>query len=95
MYNVNDVLMAGTRIKNLFSHTDENWHTKHIRPVKNYYSMTRVQDLEPGVDMTINLFLDKIRERFVSTEQPCEMSNYINYCKWVFPDLLTSRSPAD
>lgn len=81
MYNVNDVLMGGIRIKNLFSHQDEIWHMQRIRPVKNHYSMTRVPEFEPGVDMTINLFLEKIRERFVSTGRPCEMSKYISYCK--------------
>lgn len=85
MYNVNDVLMGGNRIKNIFSHQDEQWHAKCVRPVKNIYSLTRVQDFERGVDMTLNLFLDKIRERFVSTGQPCEMSDYVSFCKWVFP----------
>lgn len=90
MYNVNDVLLGGTRIKNIFSHQDENWHAKHVRPVKSLYSMTRVQEFEPGVDMTINLFLDKMRERFILTGRPCEMSDYINYCKWSSPCSLFS-----
>lgn len=84
MYTVNDVLDGRTRIKTIFSHQDEKWHAKFIRPVKGIYSMTRVQEFEPGVDLTINLFLDKVRERFVSTERPCEMSDYINYCKRFF-----------
>ena len=83
MYNVNDVLMEGNCIKNIFSHQDEKWHAKYVRPVKNIYSLTRVQDFEPGVDMTLNLFLDKMRERFISTGQPCEMSDYISFCKCV------------
>ena len=81
MYNVNDSVVSGVRIKNLFSHQDEQWHAKYIRPVKNHYSMTRVLELEPGVDITINLFLEKLRERFVSTGSTCDMSEYINYCK--------------
>ncbi|KAB8271549.1 cytochrome P450 [Aspergillus minisclerotigenes] len=82
MYNVNDSVVSGVRIKNLFSHQDEQWHAKYIRPVKNHYSMTRVQELEPGVDITINLFLEKLRERFVSTGNTCDMSEYTNYFTW-------------
>lgn len=34
-YNVNDSVVSGVRIKNLFSLQDEQWHAKYIRPVKN------------------------------------------------------------
>ncbi|KAB8204990.1 cytochrome P450 [Aspergillus parasiticus] len=54
MYNVNDLVVSGVRTKNLFSHQDEQWHAK-------------VQELEPSVDITINFFLERLRERFVST----------------------------
>ncbi|KAE8320093.1 cytochrome P450 [Aspergillus transmontanensis] len=67
MYNVNDSVVSGVRTKNLFSHQDEQWHAKYIRPVKNHYSMAKVQELEPSVDITINFFLE---------------SQYINYFTW-------------
>ncbi|KAK6828682.1 hypothetical protein RU639_003538 [Aspergillus parasiticus] len=82
MYNVNDSVVSGVRTKNLFSHQDEQWHAKYIRPVKNHYSMTKVQELEPSVDITINFFLERLRERFVSTGNTCDMSQYINYFTW-------------
>ncbi|KAE8393372.1 hypothetical protein ETB97_003618 [Aspergillus alliaceus] len=82
MYIVNDTLVSGVRVKNLFSFQDEQVHAKYNRPVKNLYSMTRVQDMEPGVDMTINLLLEKLHERFISTGNTCEMSKYINYFAW-------------
>ncbi|KAE8356015.1 cytochrome P450 [Aspergillus coremiiformis] len=82
MYNVNDSIVSGVRLKNIFSHQDEQWHTKYLRPVKNLYSMTQVQEVEPGVDMTIDLFLQKLGERFISTGDTCEMSKYISYFAW-------------
>lgn len=82
MYNVNDVIVSGVRLKNLFSHQDETWHSRFIRPIKGLYSMTKVQDFEPGVDKIINLFTEKMRERFVNSGKPCEMSEYINYFAW-------------
>ncbi|KAE8326684.1 cytochrome P450 [Aspergillus sergii] len=45
MYKVNDSVVSGVRIKNLFSHQDEQWHAK-------------VQELGPSVNITINLFLE-------------------------------------
>ncbi|KAE8337140.1 hypothetical protein BDV24DRAFT_167552 [Aspergillus arachidicola] len=82
MYNVNNSVVSGVRTKNLFSHQDEPWHAKYIQPIKNHYSVTRVQELEPSVNITINLFLEKLREKFVSTGNTCDMSEYINYFTW-------------
>lgn len=84
-------MIGGMRTLNLFSAQDENWHAKYARPSKGIYTMTRVLELEPGVDMTIRLFLDKMRERFVSPGQPCEMSDYVNFCESViiFASLLS------
>ncbi|KAJ5112538.1 benzoate 4-monooxygenase cytochrome P450, partial [Penicillium argentinense] len=56
MYNVNDVVVGGVRLKNLFSNQDEKWHSTYIRPVKNLYSMRKVQDVENNIDIIINLF---------------------------------------
>ncbi|KAJ5670587.1 cytochrome P450 [Penicillium maclennaniae] len=82
MYNVNDVIVSGTRYKNLFSNQDEKWHSTFIRPIKNLYSMSKVQDVEHNVDITIQLFLEKLRERFVRPGKTCEVSEYINFFAW-------------
>lgn len=81
MYSVNDVIVSGKRVSNLFGTTDEKWHATVIRPVKSLYSMTKVQDVEHCVDAVINLYLEKPQERFVSTGKPCDMADYILYCK--------------
>jgi hypothetical protein len=93
MYNVNDAIVSGTRYKNLFSNQDEKWHSTFIRPIKNLYSMSKVQDVEHQVDITIELFLDKLRERFVCPGKPCEMSEYINFCtNFCNPSLLNDTN---
>jgi hypothetical protein len=87
MYNVNDVVVNGVRLKNLFSTQDEKWHSTYIRPIKGLYSMTKVQDMEPGVDVAINMLVDKLRKRFVDKGLPCEMANYLQFCRSSGPYL--------
>lgn len=80
MYNVNDVVVGGVRLSNLFSSQDEKWHSTYIRPIKNMYSLSRVQEVEENVDITLKLLLEKFRARFVDTGKPCEMTDWINFC---------------
>lgn len=83
MYNVNDVVIGGVRLSNLFSSRDEKWHSTFIRPVKNMYSMSRVQEVEDTMDVTIKLLFNKLRTKFVGTGQACEMSDWINFCEYL------------
>lgn len=83
MYNVNDVVVSGVRLSNLFSTQDEKWHSTFVRPVKSLYSMSRVQEVESNMDLTIKLFFEKLRARFISSNQPCEMSDWINFCEYL------------
>ncbi|KAJ5919177.1 hypothetical protein N7466_010120 [Penicillium verhagenii] len=89
MYNVNDVILGGARLKNLFSNQDEKWHSTFIRPVKGLYSMSKVQEMEPGIDITINFFFEKLRERFVRPGKVCEMSEYLNFFAWDVMSQIT------
>ncbi|KAJ5590564.1 cytochrome P450 [Penicillium hetheringtonii] len=82
MYNVNDVMINGVRLSNLFSTQDEKWHSTFIRPVKSLYSMSRVQEVEGNMDITIKLLFDQLRERFVGKGKTCEMSDWINFFAW-------------
>ncbi|KAL2002185.1 hypothetical protein VTN02DRAFT_482 [Thermoascus thermophilus] len=82
MYGVNEAMVAGKRVTNLFATTDEKWHSTFIRPVKSLYSMTKVQDVEHCVDAVINLYLEKLQERFVSPGKACDMADYMVYFAW-------------
>ncbi|KAJ5263386.1 cytochrome P450 [Penicillium angulare] len=87
LYNVNDVLLpGGIRLKNLFSHQDEQWHLTYIRPVKGLYSIAKSQDFEPAMDVTINLFIEKMEERFMKPGKACDIADYISYLAW---DLMS------
>lgn len=92
MYNVNDVVVSGMRLSNLFSSQDEKWHSTFTRPVKSVYSMSRVQEVEDNMDSTVNLFLDKLRERFVRTGKTCEMTDWISFCEYTFLPFSTHIS---
>lgn len=81
MYSVNDSKdPTGIRVRNLFSTRDENYHSTLIRPVRNLYTMTKLQEMEPLIDETINLFCDILMERFAVPGKACEMTDYILYC---------------
>ncbi|KAJ5703005.1 hypothetical protein N7488_010553 [Penicillium malachiteum] len=82
MYNVNDVVVSGMRLSNLFSTQDEKWHSTFVRPINSLYSMSRVQETEHNVDITIELFLEKLRVNFVRTGKPCEISDWCNFFAW-------------
>lgn len=94
MYNVNDAVVGGVRLKNLFSSQDEKWHSTYTRPIKTMYSMSRVQEVEENVDITINLLLEKLRAQFVGTDKSCEMTDWINFCEYFYPRTypLTNRA---
>ncbi|KAL1854997.1 hypothetical protein Plec18170_004409 [Paecilomyces lecythidis] len=83
MYSVNDSMdPMGNRLSNLFGTRDENYHSMLIRPVRNLYTMTKAQEMEPLIDETIVLFCDKLMERFAVTGKACEMTDYILYWSW-------------
>lgn len=80
MYPVNDAMANGKRVRNVFSTTNEHWHSTIIRPVKSLYSVTKLMEVEHGIDATIELFLRKLDERFVSKGRPCDMAEYMVHC---------------
>lgn len=86
MHKVNDVMVNGTRVSNLFSSRDEHWHTTTIRPIKSLYSMSRVIDVEYGVDKSIKAYTNKLQEKFIDGPQPavCDMSDWMLYCETYF-----------
>ena len=81
MVGVSDVLVNGQRVSNLFGARDEDWHDAKVKPIKSLHSMTKVQDFEPNVDSTLNVFLDKLQERFAMGGRPCDIADYLAYCK--------------
>lgn len=83
MHKVNDVKINGMRISNFFSTRDEDWHNMAIRPIKSLYSMSRVTDVEYGVDKSIKAYTKRLQEVFIDGPEPktCEMGDWMLYCE--------------
>ncbi|KAJ9482221.1 hypothetical protein VN97_g11221 [Penicillium thymicola] len=55
---------------------------------------SKVQDVEINMDITIKLFFDKVRARFVHLGKNCEMSDWINFCGQIpLLDYLFDKNP--
>ena len=84
MVSVNDVMIDGQRVSNLFGTRDEEWHDAKLKPIKSLYSMTKVQDFEANVDLAINLFVEKLQDRFIKPGNSCDMADYLGFCtSWI------------
>lgn len=83
MYQVQEsVRPDGTSQPNLFSTTDEKWHTMVMRPVSPYLSSNRsVLGVEKFLDSSISLLLRLLNEKFVDTGRPCDISERLLRCK--------------
>ncbi|KAK2766963.1 hypothetical protein FQN54_006279 [Arachnomyces sp. PD_36] len=84
MHKVNDVVINGVRLSNFFSTRDEHWHATAIKPIKSLYSMSRVTDVEYGVDKSIRAYTKKLQEKFIDGPKPevCDMSDWMLYFAW-------------
>jgi hypothetical protein len=83
MYRPNDVLINGQRLSNVFNTQDEDWHTKYISPIRPFWTMTKVLDMEPLIDETLVKFIDKLGTKFADGENPgkvCPGDEWLGYC---------------
>jgi hypothetical protein len=80
MYRPNDVLMNRERMSNVINTQDEDWHAKYIKPIRGFWSMTKVLDVEPLVDETLVKFTDKLDNRFAKGDEVCMMDDWLGYC---------------
>ena len=66
MYRPNDVLLGKQRISNVFNTQDEEWHKKYIRPIRPFWTMSKVLDYEPLIDETLTKWMTRIGETFAA-----------------------------
>lgn len=92
-YSVNDVVVKGQRLSNMFSTLDENFHTMISRPIKNLYSMTRALDIEPHIDTTIKELIDSLEKRFVKPASTCDIAEWVTFFAWDNMSRLTVGRP--
>lgn len=80
---INDVLINGKRLANVFNTRDLAWHSQQIKPISKFFSMSRLMDIEPLLDVTINMLTSKLDEKFVdgpSKGKVCMMDDWLGWC---------------
>lgn len=80
---INDVLINGKRLANIFNTRDLAWHAQQIKPIFKFFSMSRLMDIEPLLDATINMLTFKLNEKFVdgpSKGKVCMMDDWLGWC---------------
>ncbi|KAF4461115.1 Cytochrome P450 [Fusarium albosuccineum] len=85
MYMVNDVVVNGKRIANIFNARDHAWHAQQLKPISKFFSMSKLMDVEPLMDETINKFVAQLDEKFFkgsSSGGPCKMDEWLAYLAW-------------
>ncbi|KAM5351200.1 hypothetical protein ACJ41O_003923 [Fusarium nematophilum] len=86
MYAVNDIIAEGKRISNIFNTPDHAWHAQQLKPINKFFSMSRLRDVEPFMDETINKFTAKLDKRFVAASgsecKVCMMEDWLAYLAW-------------
>ncbi|KHN98467.1 Cytochrome P450 [Metarhizium album ARSEF 1941] len=70
MYRVNDALIDGRRISNIFNTHDEEFHKKYARPIAGFWTLTKLLELEPLMDETIQKFVNKLGSKFADGLTP-------------------------
>jgi hypothetical protein len=84
MYRPNDVLINGQLMSNVFNTQDEEWHKKYMRPIRPFWTMTKVLDMEPLIDETLVKFMEKLGKKFADAENEnkvCKGDDWVTYCK--------------
>ena len=84
MYKPNDVLVNGLRLSNIFNTQDNDWHDKHIKPIRGLWTMTQVLKMESLVDETLSKFTDKLSTKFVdgpNSGKTCMMDDWLSFCR--------------
>ncbi|THV55984.1 hypothetical protein BGAL_0001g00460 [Botrytis galanthina] len=82
MYKPNDALIEGKRMSNIFNSRDPVWHEKYVKPIRGLWTMTKVLDIEPLVDETLGIFIDKLSANFADESKTCMVDDWLAYFAW-------------
>lgn len=83
MYKPNDVVVNGQRIPNIFNTSDLAFHAKYSNPIRPFWSMTQVLELEPYIDETLNDVVGELQWRFADSQGSlCSMEDWLAYYTW-------------
>ncbi|ORY65879.1 benzoate 4-monooxygenase cytochrome P450 [Pseudomassariella vexata] len=86
MYRVNDVLIKGQRISNIFNTQDNVWHDKVMKPIRGFWTMTKVLEVEGLIDETLSKLTEKLDAKFANepgdSSKVCMMNDWLGYFAW-------------
>ncbi|KAL8868018.1 MAG: hypothetical protein Q9174_005270, partial [Haloplaca sp. 1 TL-2023] len=78
-YPVQQALARGSRVKTLFSSTDEQYHTHLRKSVSSAFSMSALVKYEPAVDETTRKFLDQTDALFSTKRTVCDFAEWLQW----------------
>lgn len=93
MYRPNDVVVEGQRIPNIFNTSDKAFHAKYSTPIRGFWSLTKILELEPLMDETLRQTLSILGTRFADTKHPCMMDEWLTYYAWDFAAQVSFGKP--
>ena len=74
-------IFRGKKQPTMFAAADNKTHGRLRRPVAGAFAMNSILHFEPFVDTNMMLFFKRIDELFIEPKKPCDMHNWIQYCK--------------
>lgn len=98
MYRPNDVLIGKQRLSNLFNTSDNVWHDIHMKPIRGFWTMSKVLSVEPFVDETLQLLVKKLDDKADMGKNTVMMDEWLGYCqcyrallRYMFPAMSTDN----
>ncbi|PQE15837.1 benzoate 4-monooxygenase cytochrome P450 protein [Rutstroemia sp. NJR-2017a BBW] len=85
MYKPNDVVIQGKRVGNLFNTPDAAWHEKYSKPIRNFWTMHKVLEVESYIDQTVDAFIQKLGAKFadkVDDKPICMIDDWLAWFSW-------------
>lgn len=86
-------MVNGKQTFHIFSTLDQAEHARMKRPVSKYFSLGHVLALEGHMDTVITDLLKHIDTRFIETKKPCDLGEWIAFCKLSPRHPLLSQPP--
>jgi hypothetical protein len=92
--NVWKQVVQGKVAESITTTTNRKIHGELKKPIASTYSMTNVLSYESKVDETIKYFLKRLDEVFIrepNAGKPCDIDNWVQYCKYALGGLYLSK----
>ncbi|KLU85862.1 hypothetical protein MAPG_04882 [Magnaporthiopsis poae ATCC 64411] len=82
MYKPNEAIVNGKRLTSLFNTTDEAYHTAANKPVKPLYSLSRVQEIEPLLDESLEYLMTRFDAQYTDKGVVCMWDDWMIWWTW-------------